>query len=899
MMIGRITLLFLAIISTYLPAFSQRSRLALPGELLVSLRSDTRPEELARRYESVFGYRKVAGPDKVADLLRVWLFHCDTTEHGENEALNWFRQQPEVNLVQHNHRLDYRSEPPPPALLLPNDPLYSSQWQYDNSGANGGLANADLDAPDAWTITTGGLSAANDTIVVAVIDGGVDAFHPDLAPNLWVNWADLPGDQIDNDGNGYVDDTRGWNVYAGNDDIAGNLNTHGTPVSGIVGARGNNNIGVTGVNWQVKILFVAGNGQESAILSAYDYVLKARQRYNATNGQKGAFVVAVNCSWGINYGQPADAPLWCAAFDSLGAAGILSAAATANQPIDVDVLGDLPTACTSDFLIAVTSLDNADQKAANAAWGAQSIDLGAYGQNVFTLSAGGGYGPQSGTSFAAPQVSGAIALLYSAPCPNLIALAKTHPAEAALWAKALILESAVPVPALDGITLSNGRLNLRSLLEHYQAQCSDCPSPFSLQASSISTSSAVLKWLEIDDFQYVNLRWRQAGEPLWNYQNNVTAPFFLSNLQACTEYEFSVYAGCSSGQTSGWAETLSFKTDGCCLPPASVWTEAVSSSMAVLAWENVTAALGYKVRLRAIGGPWQMVETDTISVFPWPALLPCTSYEAQVQTRCDTGNTLYSASCFFTTTGCGVCTDANYCPAAAGLAQEEWIAAVQIGDWVNASGGQYGYQDFTGNLSGTPEFTPLASIPVTITPGFTGTPYKEYFRIFVDFNADGDFDDAGELAFDPGFALDAPISGYLQTPDFWAFGPTRFRVMMKYKGVQNLPPVACETFDYGQVEDYCALLTVGGLKANDSRAPEQIHIFPQPAQDEVALEISDLEDEKFDLKIWGQFGNLVFEARKCLDNGHCKLSTTRWPPGIYVVQLESNGRLFQGKIVKI
>lgn len=102
-------------------------------------------------------------------------------------------------------------------------------------------------------------------------------------------------------------------------------------------------------------MFVAGGNTVAHILSSYDYVLNARERYNASGGTEGAFVVAVNCSWGINYGQPANAPLWCAAFDSLGQAGILSVASTANIPLNVDVYGDLPTACASDFLVAVTS----------------------------------------------------------------------------------------------------------------------------------------------------------------------------------------------------------------------------------------------------------------------------------------------------------------------------------------------------------------------------------------------------------------------------------------------------------------------------------------------------------------------------------------------------------------
>lgn len=380
---------------------------AVPGQWLVRLPPQVTPDNLqARLYtaSSNLGIGKkhssAVKTDRftfeiVSESLNIWrIWQADSTL----EILPWLLQQPEVVSAQQNHYLSLRSN------LLPNDPLFSQQWQYLNDGSNGGVPNADLDADLAWNISTGGMTMAGDSIVIAVIDGGVNKTHPDLVKNLWRNTAETPNDGIDNDGNGYVDDFLGWNVFAQNDNIQGITTQHGTPVTGIIGASGNNNLGVTGVNWNVKIMFVAGGNLESDLLAAYDYILRARLKYNATNGAAGAFVVAANCSWGIDYGMPANAPLWCAAFDEMGEAGILSVAATANTAVNVDLAGDLPTTCPSDFLLSVTSLNKMDELAPTAAWGPVNIDLGAYGEGVFTTSAANQYGVHAGTSFAAPQV---------------------------------------------------------------------------------------------------------------------------------------------------------------------------------------------------------------------------------------------------------------------------------------------------------------------------------------------------------------------------------------------------------------------------------------------------------------------------------------------------------------
>jgi len=828
----------------------------------------------------------------VSEEMGIWLLKV---EHCQLDLLPWLRRQPEVSIAQANHLLTQRSN------LLPNDPLFNEQWQYINNGTNGGVPNADLDADLAWNISTGGVSMAGDTIVVAVIDGGVNKTHPDLIANLWKNWAEIPNDGIDNDNNGYVDDFSGWNVFSQNDNIQGLLTTHGTPVSGIIGAYGNNGVGVSGVNWNVKIMFVAGGNLESEMLAAYDYVLRARKKYNQSNGTKGAFVVAVNCSWGIDYGMPANAPLWCAAFDLLGEAGIVSVAATANNPVNVDIAGDLPTTCPSDYLIAVTSLDKSDQLAPSAAWGPVNIDLGAYGQEILITSAGSQYGTFSGTSFAAPHVAGGIGLLYAAPCPELIALAKTSPKAAAIWTKSLLTSSTTSNASMNGASVSNGRLNLNNLLQQYEAQCASCPAPFGLKTLSISPYASLLQWSEPKGIQSAALRWRILGAPDWTVVQNVSGEYLLDGLQPCTNYEFSLQCICQNGETSAWSPISPFVTLGCCEATNFNWTVKASNNGVSISWSMLQDYSSYKVLIRNLNSPtWQIFVTGDNTFFV-PDILDCTHYEIQIQGWCfDSWISLTPLSPYLSL-GCGACHEKEYCIAAGLSASQEWIKSVKIGSWDYQSGwGGGGYQDISTQQSSYPQIYPHSTVAVEITPGFWGAPYKEFYRVYIDFNQDGDFDDPEELAFDPGFPQSGTAIGSLVVPPFTQTGITRLRVLMKFAEDNQLPPTACGTFSFGQVEDYCVSLEDTPTDAKmtlDSNL--LLKIYPQPAADFAWVEVPENNVQEYNLQIWDIAG------RKRMDqtlgnkrNTAVSVDISSLSSGIFFVSLMAEGQTYRGKLIK-
>ncbi len=475
-------LLFLTLIISILQYAQQPD--FVEGELIIQLKKNSSLQEFKNSFRSI-GLKDTR---LLSRRMNIWLFEYNPVKISAEDVLFQIRQNKNVNIVQFNHYVQSRGSGSVLATF-PSDPLFDQQWALNNTGQSGGTPDADVDAPEAWDITTGGLTVLGDTIVVAIVDGGCDLNHQDLI--YWHNYAEIPNNGIDDDNNGYIDDYRGWNAYSNNGNVPSDY--HGTHVSGIAAAHGDNGIGVSGINWITQVMPVAASSEtEAVVVAGYAYVLEMRALYNETNGTVGAFVVATNSSFGVDYGQPEDYPIWCAMYDSMGVQGILSCAATANLNINIDIMGDVPTACPSPFMIAVTNTTRYDQKNSGAAYGLETIDLGAPGTSILSTTPGNNYSNLTGTSMATPQVTGAIALMFGAADSNLMNIYKNDPAGGALLFRDYLFAGVDVIPALEGITLTGGRLNVFNAV----MEVSQTVTPVELtsfNASSIK-DNIMIKW---------------------------------------------------------------------------------------------------------------------------------------------------------------------------------------------------------------------------------------------------------------------------------------------------------------------------------------------------------------------------------------------------------------------
>jgi len=329
--------------------------------------------------ESEFGLQRL----KRFDLIDVHLYR---TLGDRNQTIVSLRQSGSVEYVEPDY-------PRYATQTIPNDPRFGTQWGLKNSGQEGGTVDADIDGPEAWVLTTGSPS-----VVVAVIDSGIEYNHEDLRPNMWVNPGEIAGNGFDDDGNGYVDDIFGIDAITGSGDPLDD-DGHGTHVAGIIAAVGNNGIGVSGVCWTCRIMALKflpsdGSGSISDEIECIQYAVN-----------HGAQII--NGSFGDYSFSQAEKE----AIDAAGKKGVLFIFAAGNQGNDNDVQPHFPSSLESENIVAVGISDRNDELASFSDFGLNSVDLAAPGLQILSTGLNNSYRLENGTSVATPHVTGIAALL--------------------------------------------------------------------------------------------------------------------------------------------------------------------------------------------------------------------------------------------------------------------------------------------------------------------------------------------------------------------------------------------------------------------------------------------------------------------------------------------------------
>ena len=394
--------------------------------------------------------------DASAGQRREVLAQRELTEIGSFPAINTrlvkTNQEDLVAVVaelNHDPRVEYAE----PNFLIrlesaPADPRYPIQWSLNNTGqivsGRRGIEDSDIDAPEAWDIITG-----RPEVVVAVIDSGVDFSHPDLGGSnqdsqvMWTNPGEAcPGcsdDGLDNDGNGYIDDWRGWD-FVNLDDDPQDDNGHGTHVAGIIAAQADNNEGGAGVAHGTTIMALkafteSGGGSTGATVAAILYAV-----------DMGASIINSSC------GNVSPSRTLKEAIEYAGDQGVLYVAAGGNDGLDTDLVGHFPSALDLNNLISVGATNSRDELAVFSNFGLKTVDIGAPGEDIFApwlaSEAGNRYLIASDTSMAAPHVTG-VAALIKAQFPNATPLG----------IKSLIFNAADRNASLEGRVSTGGRLN--------------------------------------------------------------------------------------------------------------------------------------------------------------------------------------------------------------------------------------------------------------------------------------------------------------------------------------------------------------------------------------------------------------------------------------------------------
>jgi len=441
--------------SMHIVTMEEKKRPQTSEEIAIADRAAGRPEVLVK-FKSGLSHDAIEAltarlNDRVEDLIENapgWAAIDDLDDASPAATVEQYRAMPGVEYAEENYEINIPDQVTDATdisrvrtgvMLRPKDPMFSDQWALANSGQRGGKEGADISATIAWAKTTG-----REDVVVAVLDTGVDYQHEDLQANIWTRPDGM--DPYQDDELGSVDDTYGFNAIENESDPMDD-NGHGTHCAGIIGAVGENDLGIAGVNWKVhimplKFMNAGGSGTTKDAIEAINYAIERKKA--------GVNVRIISASWGSTQRSQALEDVIRKAYEN----DILFVAAAGNSSVDNDRQPHFPSSYNVPNVVSVAALDRNDQLASFSNWGAKSVAIAAPGVDILSTWLGNSYEEKSGTSMATPVVAGVAALVLA-----------EHPHLSVEDLRRQLLSSSDPIVALKGKTQTGGRINAAKAVE--------------------------------------------------------------------------------------------------------------------------------------------------------------------------------------------------------------------------------------------------------------------------------------------------------------------------------------------------------------------------------------------------------------------------------------------------
>lgn len=417
----------------------------------------------------------------------------------------------------------------------------------------------------------------------------------------------------------------------------------------------------------------------------------------------------------------------------------------------------------------------------------------------------------------------------------------------------------------------------------------DCGVPTGLNISNITNTTANAAWNTVSGATSYKFEYKKSTDQTWTEVTTTNPNYSMTGLTAGTQYNTRVKAVCSSGEST-YSAQVNFTTTGGgggCGTPTNLAVSNITTTTATVTWGAVSGATAYHFQYKlASSGTWQQATVYSTTV-NMTNMTPNTTYNVRVRAVCGSTNGSFTATVSFTTLSAG------YCNSKGNNANYEWVARVKLGTIDRISGKDGGYYNGTGLVTDLNKGT---SYTINYQAGTSGSSGTLYWRVWIDYNRDNDFLDAGEQVVSVATASTSLLATTFTVPTGAATGTARMRVSVKYGGF----PTSCETFSYGEVEDYTVNLKVAGTLISGESSVRDLEVYPNPFNGYLFMDYESATDREITVSILDLMGRTQHSSIHQVLKGKntLEISSENLAPASYLVKVENGEEVKIHKVIK-